>query len=59
MHKNRLLPLLLLPVIWAGLSRPSSGPQGIFSDCRQLVIVLAPTDTSVNAHLWRFEKTGE
>ncbi len=37
----------------------SSGPKGIFSDCRQLVVVLSPGDTAVNARLYRFEKAGK
>ncbi len=60
MHKHRLLPLpaLLLVAMSMTFNGPLDGPKGIFSDCRQLVIVVAPADTSVHAQLWRYEKTG-
>lgn len=32
---------------------------GIFSDCRQLVVVVSPKENSVKARLWKFEKTGK
>ncbi len=56
MQQSRLLLLLTLSILLSSLTLPSGG---VFSDCRQLVVVVAPTDTSVTAKLWRFEKTGK
>ena len=57
MHKH---PFLLLFTLLPTLSTTSSSPPaGIFADCRQLVVVIPPTDTSVTAQLWRFEKVGK
>ena len=57
MHR---LPLLALSTLLLSLTLPADRPPtGVFSDCRQLVIVIPPTDSSVAAQLWRFEKTSK
>jgi len=59
MHKYYLLLLsvLLLSLTMLPVGKPDAS--GIFSDCRQLVVVIPPTDSSITARLWRFEKTGK
>ncbi|MEO6760416.1 MAG: L,D-transpeptidase family protein [Saprospiraceae bacterium] len=60
MQKHLPPTLAVLGFLLITLSLTSSRPApGIFSDCGQLVVVLAPADTSVNAQLWRFEKIGQ
>lgn len=60
MHKNYLFSIVLLSLVWYGkdllLLR---GQEGIFDTCKQLVVVLSPSNKSVKAKLFRFEKIGK
>ncbi len=59
MHKHYYLLLSGLLALCTSQTTPSGEMKsGIFNDCRQLVVVIPPNDSSMTAQLWRFEKTG-
>lgn len=60
MHLNRIAPLFLLLAGLSSFSLPFGPPKtGIFTDCRQLVVVVSSHDTNVVAELRYYEKVGK
>lgn len=60
MYRSRFFPFPFLLVLLSSFCLPFSIPSaGVFDDCRQLVVVVSPKDTSVVASLTRYERIGK
>jgi len=58
MYKNYLLTITALAFLLPNVL-VEWGKKGIFDTCQQLVVVVSPRANSVNARLYKFEKTGK